>query len=60
MAGFQEPLGLCLRAALWGYLLMGLNIDVMNFRWLWLLMVLAVAWRNIENTERRVGFTSGQ
>jgi hypothetical protein len=50
-AGFQEPLGLCLWAALGGYLLMGLNIDVMNFRWLWLLMALAVAWRNIDNEE---------
>jgi len=40
-----DPPGLCLYAALAGYLLFALNVDVMNFRWLWLLMAAAAAWR---------------
>ncbi|MBN2288177.1 MAG: O-antigen ligase family protein [Candidatus Glassbacteria bacterium] len=40
----EDPLGTCLYACLAGYLLFGLNVDVMNFRWLWLLMAAAAAW----------------
>ncbi len=40
-----DPMGLCLYASLAGYLLFALNVDVMNFRWLWLLMAITAAWR---------------
>ena len=38
----DDPLGLAIYAAIAGYVIVGLNMDVMNFRWLWLLFALAV------------------
>jgi len=37
----NDPLGLAIYAATAGYVIVGLNMDVMNFRWLWLLFALA-------------------
>lgn len=39
----EDPLGTVIYAALAGYLLFGLNVDIMNFRWLWLVMALFAA-----------------
>lgn len=39
-----DPAGLALYAGLAGYLLSGLNMDIMSFRWLWVMVALAVAY----------------
>lgn len=41
----NDLLALVLCAGLAGWLIVGLNIDIMNFRWLWLYFALAVAAR---------------
>jgi hypothetical protein len=43
-------MGLNLYASLAGYLLFGLNVDVMNFRWLYLLMAVTATWRVLQGT----------
>ncbi len=41
----NNPLALALYAGLAGWLAVGLNIDIMNFRWLWLYFALTMAAR---------------
>ncbi|HUU28408.1 MAG TPA: O-antigen ligase family protein [archaeon] len=45
----DDPLGLAIYAAMAGYLLVGLNMDIMNFRWLWLIFALAAARASLLN-----------
>lgn len=47
----ENPLGICLYASLAGYLLFMLNVDVMNFRWLWIVAAISVAWRESVDTK---------
>ncbi len=37
----KDPLGLSIYAAIAGYVIFGFNVDIMNFRWLWLLFAVA-------------------
>ncbi|MEA2063629.1 MAG: O-antigen ligase family protein [Gemmatimonadota bacterium] len=46
-----DRLGLCLYASVAGYLLFALNVDVMNFRWLWLLFAFESSWREMAEDE---------
>jgi len=49
----DDPLGLAIYAAIAGYVIVGLNMDVMNFRWLWLLFALAATWAGLMDQDIR-------